>query len=112
MAETTSKRASVIAYAIPAIFLIGYAILLVTFPEIAGRLAVAFEVIVVTVGIVFVVGGLFRRDPSMLLTGTGFLIVMTGTYYSKQWMILPGIATYTAGSFWLIRRQAAAHRRT
>ena len=112
MAEATSKRASMIAYAVPAIFLIGYAILLVTFPEIASRLAVAFEVIVVTVGIVFVVGGLFRRDPSMLLTGAGFLIVMTGDYYSKQWMILPGIATYTAGAFWLIRRQAAAHGRT
>jgi hypothetical protein len=107
MAGTTSKRASVIAYAVPAIFLIGYSILLVTFPDVAGRLAIAFEVIVVTVGIVFVVGGLFRRDPSMLLTGAGFLIVMTGTYYSKQWMILPGIATYTAGFFWMIRRRAA-----
>jgi hypothetical protein len=73
----------------------------------AGRLAVASEVVVVTVGVAFVVGGLFRRDPSMLLTGAGFLIVMTGTYYSKQWMILPGIATYTAGSFWMISRRAA-----
>jgi len=107
MARMTSKRASVIAYAVPAILLIGTAILLVTFPDVAGPLAIAFEVIVVTVGIVFVVGGLFRQDPSMLLTGAGFLIVMTGTYYSKQWMILPGIATYTAGSFWMIRRQAA-----
>jgi hypothetical protein len=107
MAETASKRGSLIAYAVPAIFLIGYAILLVTFPEIAGRLAVAFEVIIVTVGILFVVGGLFRRDPSMLLTGAGFLIVMTGAYYSKQWMTLPGIATYAAGSFWMMRRRAA-----
>jgi hypothetical protein len=107
-----SKRARVIAYAAPPIFLIGVAVLSVTFPEIADRLAIVFQMLVVAVGVVFVVGGLFRRDPSMLLTGAGFLIAMAGDYYSKHWMTLLGITTYWAGLMWMIKKGAATHRTT
>ena len=110
MAEMNSKRARVIAYAAPAIFLIGCAVLFVTFPEIAGRLAIAFEVIVVTVGIMFVAGGLYRRDPSLLLVGAGFLIEMSGDYYSTHWVIRLGVFVSFGGILWMIRRHASRPR--
>jgi len=59
-----SRRARLIAYGAPAIFLVGSAILMVTFPEMADRMATVLGILVISGGIVFVAAGLFRLPSS------------------------------------------------
>jgi di/tricarboxylate transporter len=104
----TSRRTTLIVYSVVAIWLIGGAIFMVTFPEMADRVAIVLEGIVIAAGIGFVVAGLFRRDLSLLVIGAGFLMGMIGDNESIRWMSFWGGPIACAGIVWHIKKTQAS----
>jgi hypothetical protein len=102
----TSRRTTLIVYGLAAFWLIGLTMFMVTFPEYGPQLEFALTSLVIVGGVGFVVGGLFRRDLSLLVIGTGFLMGMYGTRESIHWITLLASPITLAGFVWMIKNQA------
>jgi hypothetical protein len=105
-----SNRANPVVYGVILIVAVAFPIFLVTFPEMADRVMAPVPIVVALVGLFFVGAGLFRRNLSYLLLGSGFLIETAGDYYSNHWVIRLGLALNFFGIMWMIKRQAARSR--
>jgi hypothetical protein len=103
----TSRRATFAIYGVIAFMAVAFPLFLVNFPEYGPQIEFVLTRLVIVSGIGFVIGGLFQRDPSLLVVGAGFLMAMYGTIESIRWMTLLGSPITLVGLLWLIKKQAA-----
>jgi hypothetical protein len=107
-----SRRTNLFIYGGIAAIAVAFPLFLVNFPELGPPIEFVLSGLVIAGGFGFVVAGLLRHDPSLLLTGSGFMLGIAGDYFSQHWMVILAMPISVVGVFWIIRRQEATLRKT